>query len=88
MSDEDKIGWLVRKIKAMGPEFVVTFVDCPQDRLARYNDSLGRMLRNEFKMWDTEWKPEVVNGVDVSPEHPDQRSQRIIEYCWDRLQDG
>ena len=26
MEDEDKIGWLARKINTLGPEFVVQFV--------------------------------------------------------------
>lgn len=80
--------WLAKKIQSMGPTFVVQFVDSPRDSLAKYHGSLGRMIRNEFKMWDADWRPDIINGVDVSPDHPDQRSQRIIEYCWDRLQDG
>ncbi len=86
MTDEDKIGWLVRKINAMGPEFVITFVDSSRDNLVKYHDSLGRMVRNEFKMWEDHWTPDVINGVDHSPEHPDQRSQRVIEQCWEKLQ--
>lgn len=87
MTDEQaECSWLALKIKAMGPEFVVTFVDCPRDSLTRYHQSLGRMLRNEFKMWDTDWNPKIINGVDVSPDHPDQRSQRIIERVWEQLQ--
>jgi hypothetical protein len=82
----DAVQWLALKIKAMGPEFVVAFVDCSRTDLVRYHHSLGRMLRNEFKMWEHDWTPEIVNGVDVSPDHPDQRSQRIIEQAWTLLQ--
>jgi len=88
MIEEEMIGWLVRKINALGPNFVVQFVDSTRDSLVKYHDSLGRMIRNEFKMWDNDWKPLIVNGVDHSPEHPDQRSQRVIEQTWERLQDG
>ena len=88
MEDEDKIGWLARKINTLGPEFVVQFVDTPRDSLVRYHSLLGRMVRNEFKMWEDHWTPHIVNGVDHSPDHPDQRSQRIIEQTWERLQDG
>jgi hypothetical protein len=86
MTDEDKIGWLVRKINAMGPNFVVQFVDSTRDSLVKYHGSLGRMIRNEFKMWEDHWTPNIINGVDHSPDHPDQRSQRIIEQTWERLQ--
>lgn len=86
MSNQDKIVWLARKIKSMGPDFIVAFVDCPRSQLVRYHDSLGRMVRNEFKLWDAEWTPNIINGVDASPDHPDQQSQQIIEQCWDYLQ--
>ena len=88
MDDEDKIGWLARKINTLGPEFVVQFVDTPRDDLAKYSSALGRMVRNEFKMWEDYWTPHFVDGVDHSPDHPDQRSQRVIEQTWERLQDG
>jgi hypothetical protein len=82
----NEAAWLAKRINALGPAFVVSFVDCPRSQLVRYHDSLGRMIRNEFKMWDNDWKPNIVNGVDCSPDHPDQRSQRIIEQCWEQLQ--
>ena len=78
--------WLTHKIKALGPDFIVQFVDTPRDRLVKYYDSLGRMVRNEFKMWEDHWTPEIINGVDVSPEHPDQRSYKAIERVWEQLQ--
>ena len=67
-------------------EFVVQFVDTPRDSLVKYHPLLGRMVRNEFKMWEDYWTPEIINGVDVSPDHPDQRSQRVIEQTWEQLQ--
>jgi hypothetical protein len=82
----NEAAWLAKRIRSMGPAFVVAFVDCPRSQLVRYHDSLGRMLRNEFKFWDDHWTPELVNGVDHSPDHPDQRSQRIIELTWELLQ--
>ena len=86
MTEVDMVGWLARKINAMGPEFIVQFVDTPQEKLVRYHDSLGRMIRNEFKMWDEHWTPDIINGADCSPNHPDQRSQQVIEETWKQLQ--
>ena len=49
--------------------------------------SLGREIRNVFQLWKVKHKPKMVNGVDESPDHPDQISMRIIEGAWKRLQD-
>jgi hypothetical protein len=84
--DEYMIGWLAGKIHALGVDFVVQFVDTPRDQLVKYHNSLGRMIRNEFKMWEENWTPRFVNGVDVSPDHPEQRSQLLIEQTWEQVQ--
>lgn len=63
------------------------FMNTPREKLAVYHSSLGRSIRNEFKLWETEWKPEIINGVDHSPQHPDQISMRVIENVWDKLHD-
>lgn len=61
------------------------FVNTPKGQLAKYHGTLGRTIRNEFKLWDTEWKPEIREGVDYSPDHPDQLSFRVMEEVWERL---
>lgn len=86
MQDEAMISWLALKIRSLGPAFVIQFVDTPRANLVRYDSLLGRMIRNEFKMWEEDWTPHIINGVDTSPDHPDQRSQRVIEQTWEQLQ--
>jgi len=86
MSDAVMISWLLNKIKALGPTFVVQFADSSRDELNRYSSSLGRMVRSEFKMWEDHWTAHFADGVDMSPDHPDQRSQRVIEQTWEQLQ--
>lgn len=61
-----------------------TFVSTPKEKLVRYHGTLGRDIRNEFKLWDADWTPKIVNGVDCSPNHPEQISMRIIEEVWSR----
>jgi len=61
------------------------FLSTPRDKLVKYHTTLGRDIRNEFKLWDTYWSPEVIDGVDHSPNHPSQISRRVIEEVWDRL---
>lgn len=61
------------------------FVNTPKDQLVKFHGTLGRTIRNEFKLWETEWKPEIREGVDYSPDHPDQLSFRVMEEVWERL---
>lgn len=61
------------------------FLDTPRDKLVKYHTTLGRTIRNEFKLWDTVWLADIREGVDCSPDHPDQVSMRVIETVWERL---
>ena len=57
------------------------------DTLTTYQHSLGKKIRNDFKLWDTEWQPVVVNGTDYSENHPDRISMRVIEEVQKRLKE-
>lgn len=50
--------------------------------LIMYHHGFGTYIRNKYKLWANEWEPHVVNDVDISPDHPDQVSMRIIEQVW------
>lgn len=56
---------------------------CPKDDLIGYHHSAGRFIRNHYKLWETSWTPEIVDGVDYSPNHPDAVSMQIIERVWE-----
>jgi hypothetical protein len=64
------------------------FVNTPKDKLVMYHGTLGRTIRNEYKLWDTNWTPDIRDGVDYSPDHPDQVSMRVLEEVWERLKNG
>jgi hypothetical protein len=64
------------------------FLETSQDKLVKYHTTLGRSIRNEFKLWDREWKSDVRDGVDYSPDHPDQLSMRVIKEVWLRVQNS
>lgn len=49
-----------------------------------YHHSVGRWIRNHYNLWSEEWVPELKDGVDYSPNHPDARSMRIITDVWKR----
>ena len=60
------------------------FVDIIESDLIGYHNTLGRSIRNTFDLWSTKWEPEIKDGVDCSPNHPDQISMRVIEEVWKR----
>ena len=64
----------------------ISFKDTPEDKLIRYHHSLGQDIRNEFGLWSDKWEPKIVEGVDMSEDHPDAISQKIIVEVWRRVQ--
>jgi len=62
------------------------FLNTTYDTVVTYNNSLGRDIRNYFKLWETVWEPKLVDGVDYSEEHPDQISMEVIKAVWWILQ--
>lgn len=65
------------------PENKKIFLKTPKNKLFQYNTILGRSIRNEFKLWETEWEPQIKDGVDYSPMHPDAISLTVIERVWE-----
>jgi hypothetical protein len=64
------------------------FRNSTKTQLISYHTTLGRKIRNHFKLWETEWEPEYkTHGnlkYDNSPNHPAAISMRIIEAVWER----
>ena len=59
------------------------FVSMTKKQLIGYHHTLGRDIRNEFRLWEYPWEPQLENGFDMSPDHPDSISMRIIERVWE-----
>lgn len=52
-------------------------------KLIDYHSTLGRHIRNKYKLWDYEWTPEYDDSmVDHSKFHPDNLSMEIIKQVW------
>ncbi len=87
---QEKFNDIVDEITGWFYEASVTarneFAGTPKDKLIRFHHSLGQDIRNEFGLWDYVWEPKMEGGVDVSPDHPDAVSMRIIETVWERVQ--
>jgi hypothetical protein len=74
--------WLVEESEIPQQQFLAT----PERELVGYHHTLGRKIRNEFKLWERAWTPDIRNGVDYSLDHPDAVSMRVIEAVWQRAQ--
>ncbi|EBS4516522.1 hypothetical protein DQT32_03735 [Salmonella enterica subsp. enterica serovar Braenderup] len=70
------------------PAEAAVFKNTPMQDLSKYNTSLGRSIRNEFDLWKYPWEPQLVNGIDYSPNHPDEVSIRVLQEVWKRIQDN
>jgi hypothetical protein len=52
--------------------------------LNTWHMTLGTWVRNEYDLWSVPWEPEIRDGVDYSPFHPDQLSATILQEVWKR----
>lgn len=66
--------------KEIQNKFFLTGYD--DGNLIKYHHSFGTYIRNKYKLWENKWEPKIVNEVDVSPNHPDAISMRIIKEVW------
>lgn len=64
-----------------------------RNQLIETHHGFGRWVRNWYGLWREghpltmkDYKPEVVEGVDQSPRHPDAVSARLIQVLYERLQ--
>lgn len=51
--------------------------------MMEFHHSVGRYIRNHYKLWERGYIPVIVNGVDVAEDHPDAISSRILERVWE-----
>lgn len=58
-------------------------LECPRNELIAYHHTLGRHIRNTYKLWEKEHTPVIIDGVDCAEDHPDAISMRIIEKLYD-----
>lgn len=90
MKEKDIIDEVYSWLEGEPDEHIDQFVRCSKEQLIQYHSTLGRNIRNKFKLWENDWEPVLKNigGIecDVSPNHPDAVSMRIIEAVWKRAQ--
>ena len=62
------------------------FINTDRDDLIRFHHGLGTDIRNAYGLWNLKWKPQLIDGIDVSPGHPDAVAMAVITTAWERLQ--
>ena len=55
------------------------------DNLWSLHHTLGQSIRNDYNFWEMKWEPELIDGVDHSPYHPDNYSMTIITLIYEKL---
>lgn len=88
ITEEKMVQQVLEWFKDAPVEQQTDFIERSKEELIMYHGTLGRNIRNHFRLWEYEWEPELdESGVDCSPNHPDARSMRLIEEAWWRLND-
>ena len=54
------------------------FVKLDARDMIKFHHSVGQDIRNHFKLWTYGWEPMIENGIDMSPDHPDAVSNRVL----------
>lgn len=76
---------LLTQFHCQPAELQEDFKNCTEQALVGYHHTLGQHLRNHFRLWERKWEPEIVNGVDRSPDHPDTVSMQVIHNVWKKV---
>ncbi len=83
IKDHTEYSIAVSIYKELTDEDIVILKETAFEDLIQFHNTVGRDIRNKYKLWEYKWEPLVGDdGVDYSPNHPDAISQRIIEHVW------
>ena len=66
-------------------EFYKNLCTTEPGAISLWHHSLGRLIRNEFKLWSYTWTPEERDGTDYSKSHPDSISMSVIHQVRETL---
>lgn len=72
----------------MSEDSIKWLKEMKEEELISTHHSLGRFIRNTYKLWECQWEPDLVDGVDHSPYHPDAISMTIIKIFHKKLNES
>lgn len=64
------------------------FITTKFDNLNLFMSSLGLGIIEHFNLWAFPWKPQLVDGLDISPNHPENLALTVIQAVWRNTQDA
>lgn len=82
MTDQEIVNDLLKNLSQQNLESIKNH---NRDNLIEFHRTLGQYIRHRYKLWEVYWEPVLIDGVDHSCNHPDQRSMDIIECLYKRL---
>jgi hypothetical protein len=85
MNKDEIVEELYQILLSSNQSTIDEFKNTPKEKLIIYHHTLGRDIRNNYKLWDIPWTPEIVDNCDISPNHPDSVSMDIIERVWEMV---
>ena len=78
---EERWNEIIADVQKEAPqEFLDTIAKMEEHELICFHTSAGRHIRNTYGLWSLSHAPEIVDGVDVSPNHPDTISGLILQH--------
>lgn len=79
-------------LKNLHPTKLGSLAEFKFEDLIQLHHSFGRMIRNEYKLWNQnnpltllDYVPQLEGGCDVNPKHPDAVSFRIMQQVHNKL---
>lgn len=64
------------------------FITTEFTNLVVFMSSLGESIIDKFNLLVYNWKPQVVDGIDISPNNPYNLALTVIQAVWRNLQDA
>ena len=86
INEQEMAAEVVKWIESAPKSQRLAFLRCPECHLSRFHFGLGKDIRNQFCLWERKWEPQIdAQGTDVSPDHPDAISMRVIRLASQQL---
>lgn len=84
-TEEFMVAELQKHFKDIPIRDQIVFKNSIEPDLVDYHHSVCAEIRERFNLWYYPWQEELDNGVDCSPEHPENVSMRVLKELWNRV---
>ena len=78
---EERWNEIIAAVQKEAPqEFLDIISKMESQELICFHTSAGRHIRNTYGLWELKHEPELIDGIDISPNHPDNISGIILQH--------